>query len=60
MRSSLVVIAFVSFVVALQAPQAGQGKDDERNACAAATGMPQEHSVMRANTTFAFLLPSGL
>jgi hypothetical protein len=40
MRSSLVVIAFVSFVVALQAPQAGQGKDDERNACAAATGMP--------------------
>jgi len=55
-----VVIALASFVVALQAPQAGQGKDDERNACTAAMEMPQEHSVMRANTTFAFLLPSGL
>ncbi|KRO52966.1 MAG: hypothetical protein QNL84_05970 [Acidimicrobiia bacterium] len=60
MRSSLVVIALASFVVALQAPQAGQGKDGERNACTAAVEMPQEHSVMRANTTFAFLLPSGL
>ena len=36
MRSSSRVIAGVSFVVALQAPQAGQGKDDERNAYAAA------------------------
>jgi hypothetical protein len=36
MRSSSVVIAGVSFIVALQAPQTGQGKDDERNAYAAA------------------------
>jgi hypothetical protein len=36
MLSSLVFIAAVSFVVALQAPQTGQGKDDERNAYAAA------------------------
>jgi hypothetical protein len=36
MLSSFRVIAAVSFIVALQAPQTGQGKDDERNAYAAA------------------------